>query len=145
MKTAYKVVPDTNVIIAAKKHPGSTSPNKEFVERWRQDEFFLLYSEDTLLEYIYKLRTQGVAESSIKKLIRAIFALGQEVRIQFYHLPRYPVDPDDIAFLLCADNGRATHIISYDKHLKDIAPWYPFKVCGTLEFLFELRKTLNTS
>jgi len=143
MKTAYKVVPDTNVIIAAEKHPSSTSPNKEFVERWQQDEFVLLYSDDTLLEYIHKLRTQGVAESSIKKLIRAILALGQEVQIQFYHLPQYSVDPDDIAFLLCADNGQATHIISYDKHLKDMDRWYPFKVCGTLEFLRELRKALQ--
>ena len=113
MKTAYRVVPDTNVIIAAKKHPSPASPNVEFVERWQHEEFALLYSDDTLLEYIYKLRTQGVAEHSIKKLIRAILALGQTIHIHWYryHLPKYPVDPDDIAFLLCADNGQATHII----------------------------------
>lgn len=143
MKTAYRVVPDTNVIIAAEKHPSSTSPNKEFVERWQQEEFALLYSDDTLLEYIHTLRTQGVAERSIKTLIRAILALGQDIQIQWYHLPKYPIDPDDIAFLLCADNGQATHIMSYDKHLKDIEPWYPFTVCGTLDFLRELRKALQ--
>ncbi len=142
MKTYLKVVPDTNVVIASEKHPGVTSPNKEFFARWKNEEFELLYSDDTLLEYITTMRAQGIAETSIKKLIRAILALGREVRIRFYHLPHYPIDPDDIAFLLCAENGRATHIISYDRHLKDLEPLYSFKVCGTLEFLRELRKAL---
>ena len=73
MKTVFKVVPDTNVMIASEKHPGPTSPNKEFVDRWKREEFVLLYSEDTLLEYIY--RTQGVAESSLKKLIQILMLL----------------------------------------------------------------------
>ncbi len=142
MKTAMKVVPDTNIFIASEKHPSSTSPNKEFFERWRQEEFMVLYSEDTLLEYIQTMRTHKIPEPTIKKLIHALFELGQEVQIAFYHLPQYPIDPDDIAFLLCAENGQATHIISYDRHLKDIESWYAFKVCGTLEFLRELRTVL---
>lgn len=142
MKTSFKVVPDTNVIIAAEHRPSATSPNKEFLERWKTDEFEVLYSQDTLLEYIQKLREKKVSEASIKKLIRALFELGREVIIQFYHLPYYPIDADDIAFLLCAENGQATHIISYDRHLKAIEPFYTFKVCGTREFLNELKKIL---
>lgn len=140
--TALKVVPDTNVMLASEKHPGPTSPNVEFVERWKREEFTVLYSDDTLLEYIEILREHDVAESTIKKLIRAILALGQAVEIRFYHLPHYPPDPDDIAFVLCADNGSATHIVSYDRHLKAIEPSYPFTVCKPVQFLRELRKIL---
>ncbi|MBU0569065.1 PIN domain-containing protein [bacterium] len=142
MKTSFKVVPDTNVLIASEKSTSLISPNKEVFERWRNEEFEILYSDDTLLEYIEKMRDKGILEESIKKLIRALLELGRKVRIMFYHLPLYPIDPDDIAFLLCAENGTATHIISYDKHLNDIAHLYSFKVCGTLDFLSELRKEL---
>ena len=142
MKTSLKVVPDTNVIIAAEHRPSPTSPNREFLERWKNAEFEVLYSQDTLLEYIQKLIDKRVSETSIKKLIQAIFELGREVLIKFYHLPYYPIDADDIAFLLCAENGQATHIISYDRHLKAIEPFYAFKVCGTREFLIELKEAL---
>jgi uncharacterized protein len=143
-KTNFQVVPDTNILLASEKSLSLTSPNREFFERWRHEEFELLYSEDTLCEYIEKLTEMGIAENRIKKFIHAILELGKEIRIAFYHLPRYPSDPDDIAFLLCAENGKATHIISYDQHLKDIEHFYSFKVCGTLEFLFELRRELIT-
>ena len=119
-----------------------SSPNKEFFERWKNDEFDILYSDDTLLEYIEEMREKKIPEEIIKKLIRAILELGRNVHIIFFHLPFYPVDSDDIGFLLCAENGKATHIVSYDSHLKAIEPFYSFKVCKTLEFLFELRREL---
>ncbi|CAN2039331.1 PIN domain-containing protein [Candidatus Magnetomoraceae bacterium gMMP-15] len=90
MKTSFKVVADTNVVIASEKSTSESSPNREF-----------------------------------------------------FDLPLYPSDPDDIAFLLCAENGNATHIVSYDPHLKEIDRFYTFRVCGTLKFLFELRKEIS--
>jgi predicted nucleic acid-binding protein len=142
MKTPFRVVPDTNVFIAAEKSSHVTSPNKEFVKRWKDNEFEVLYSEDMFLEYVSEMRKMRITEASIRKLIATLFELGRQVRIRFYHLPLYPIDADDIAFLLCAENGEATHIISYDSHLKAIEPLYPFKVCNTPEFLDELRKKL---
>lgn len=50
MKTSFKVVPDTNVLLASEKHPGATSPNKEFVERWKCQEFELLYLNCCILK-----------------------------------------------------------------------------------------------
>ena len=142
MKTSFRVVPDTNVVIASEKSTSKSSPNKEFFDRWRNDEFEILYSDDTLLEYIEKMRELNISEEIIKKLIRAMLELGKYISIVFYHLFLYPSDPDDIAFLLCAENGNATHIISYDPHLKETEHFYSFRVCGTLEFLFELREEL---
>lgn len=82
-KTAFKVVPDTNILVAAIKSDHPNSPNKEFFAHWYKEEFALLYSNDTLLEYIEKLQDQNIPEATIKKFIRAILALGQRVIIIF--------------------------------------------------------------
>jgi len=99
-KTSFKVVPDTNVLIASEKSMSESSPNKEFFERWKNEEFDILYSDDTLLEYIKKMREKNIPEEITKKLIRAILELGRNVHIIFFHLPFYSVDSDDIVFLL---------------------------------------------
>jgi hypothetical protein len=37
-------------------------------------------------------------------------------------------------------NGNATHLVSYDSHLQDIAVFYPeFITCEPLDFLADLR------
>ncbi len=143
MKTSFKAVPDTNIVIASEKSKSGSSPNREFFERWRNCEFKILYSDDTLLEYIEKMKEKDVPEEIIRKLIKSILKLGQYIQIVFYHLPVYPSDPDDIAFLLCADNGKATHIVTYDVHLRDVEYFYSFRVCDSLEFLIELRGELK--
>lgn len=142
MRTKFRTVPDTNVIIAS-QNASATSPNREYFERWENDEFALLYSTDTLDEYVRKLVERGVARETIRKLVVSLRGLGEEVSIEFYHLPKYPVDLDDISFLLCAENGDASHLISYDKHLKDLDGYYNFRICETVDFLIELRSELN--
>ena len=139
MKNFFKVVPDTNIVIASEKSSSKSSPNIEFFNRWKNNEFEILYSDDTLLEYIEKMKELNISHETIKKLIRSMFELGIQVKIIFYHLPVYPSDLKDIAFFVCAANGNATYIISYDLHLKEIDYYYSFRICETLEFLFELK------
>jgi predicted nucleic acid-binding protein len=142
MKTSLRTVPDTNVVVAAQS-ASVTSPNREYFERWKNEEFELLFSDDTLQEYIEKLVERNVPKEIIIQLVVAILELGTSTVIQFFHLAKYPVDPDDIAFILCAENGDATHLISYDPHLLDLNGFYQFKICKTLDFLFELRQLLS--
>ena len=135
-----RTVPDTNVLLAAKMSTApSSSPNSQYLDRWRTGELILLYSTDTYLEYIEKLVAKGLPEAVIRSFLRALQDLGEEVFIEHYHLPAYPVDVDDIAFLLCAVNGDATHLITYDRHLLDVQESYPFKICGAAELLRDLR------
>ena len=141
-KTSLRAVPDTNILLASEMSPGSSSPNREYFARWKADEFTVLFSKDTLLEYGKKLRDKGLAEERIKVFLGALMALGVEIYVEFYHLPTYPVDSDDIAFLLCADNGDATHLVTYDRHLQDLDAHYAFKICKTAEFLGDLRREL---
>ena len=142
MKTSLRTVPDTNVIIAA-ENGSPTSPNKEFFTRWQNEEFALLFSTDTLREYIKKLTERHVPRERIKQLIVPIKIMGEHISIQFFHFAHYPSDPDDIAFVLCAENGYATHLISYDNHLLVLQGFYSFKICKTVDFLSELRRVLT--
>ena len=140
--TSLRAVPDTNILLASEMSPGSTSPNREFFERWKADEFAVLFSADTLLEYGKKLREKGLAEDRIKIFLGALLAVGVEIYIEFYHLPTYPVDSDDIAFLLCAENGHATHLVTYDRHLHEVEAHYSFKICKPTDFLGDLGREL---
>lgn len=139
MKSHSRVVPDTNILLAAENSKNSSSPNKELLNRWLHDEFTFLYSDDTVSEYVAKLQQYHVPEARIKQLLRFILTFGEPVAIAFYHPPNYPSDPDDIAFVLCAENGQATHIITYDAHLLDIDHLYSFNICKPIDFLQELR------
>ena len=138
-------MPDTNVILASEKTTSPTSPNKEYIALWQKGYFDLLFSRDTLREYIKKLRAAGIERARIVQFVISIRELGKSVPIQLCHLPQYPLDTDDIAFVLCADNGKATHLLSYDSDLDPLKGTYSFKICQPLEFLFELRESLHRS
>lgn len=143
-KSALRTVPDTNILLAAERSAALTSRNKEFFRRWRDEEFGVLFSKDTLQEYLKKLREKGLPEESVRRFLSALLAVGIEVSIEFYHLPTYPVDADDIAFLLCADNGAATHLVTYDRHLLEVDPYYTFRICRTPVFLEDLHHELGS-
>jgi predicted nucleic acid-binding protein len=49
MKTLFRTVPDTNIIISS-EYGNIGSPNREYFQRWKKKEFDLLYSDDTLKE-----------------------------------------------------------------------------------------------
>ncbi|MBF0289832.1 MAG: putative toxin-antitoxin system toxin component, PIN family [SAR324 cluster bacterium] len=139
MKSLFRIVPDTNVIISAQsKNPDS--PNRELIERWLQDEFILLYSLDTLQEYFRKLRELNFAEEIIISFLADIRTLAERVEIEHYHFYsyQYPKDRDDIAFVLCAENGNATHLVTYDSDLLEIRSHHSFTICQTIQFLKEL-------
>ena len=136
---ALRTVLDTNVVLAAERSREPASPNREVMARWRLGEFTLLYSADIALEYAEKLEAHGIPEADLRRFLRALGILGERVEIQFYHLRSYPVDSDDVCFVLCALNGKATHIVTYDGHLLEFPQHDKVKACVPLEFLRELR------
>ena len=112
--------------------PTPRSPNRELIERWRRAEFDLLYSADTLGEYAEKLLTLGVAWADAVAFLALVIALGEEVEIGFFHLPRYPHDADDIAFLLCGlERLGMAHLVHLDEDLLELAESYrsQFFIC----------------
>ena len=138
---AIRAVLDSNVLVAAQRSAHPHSPNRELIERWKANEFTFLFSRDTLLEYAEKLLALSANRTDAVEFIALISTLGECVEIEFFHLPHYPTDADDIAFLLCAWNGFASHLASYDRDLLDlsVANEGHFKICSPPEFLAALR------
>ena len=136
---------DTNVLVAAHRTTHSNSPNRELIDRWQVSQFTLLFSRDTLHEYADKLLALNVDRVDVVAFIALIDALGDAVEIEFFHLPHYPDDADDIAFLLCAWNGLASYLVSYDRDLLDLSAVYEthFTICPPIEFLSALRAAFD--
>ena len=135
-----RAVLDTNVVLAAKRSVHPQSPNAEIIERWESGEFIWLVSNDVVTEYAEKLLEKGMGALKVELFAADLLEYGEEVAIEFFHFQHYPVDADDVAFLLAAINGAATHLITYDEHLKDVGVFYPeFTTCEPVAFLSDLR------
>jgi predicted nucleic acid-binding protein len=131
---------DTNVVLAAKLSAHPQSPNAEIITRWMAGEFIWLVSDDVVTEYAQKLLEKGVDTMKVEFLVADLLQYGEDVPIRFFHFQHYPVDADDVAFLLVTLNGAATHLVTYDEHLKDVGVFYPeFITCEPVRFLFDLR------
>jgi uncharacterized protein len=136
----HRAVLDTNVVLAANSSRNPASPNVEIIRRWGNGEFTWLFSVDTLEEYAEKLIERGSSREAMESFVERLLEIGEPVEINFFHLHHYPVDADDTAFLLAALNGDASHLVTYDAHLHDVAVFYPeFITCQPLEFLADLR------
>ena len=136
---SLRAVLDTNVILASRKAQGDTSPNREIIQRWLNGEFLLLFSLDVLDEYAEKLLANGIPKESVTDLLAKLYSLGELVPIEVFHLHHYPEDSDDVCFLLCAVNGNATHLLTYDNHLLILEGFFPFTIGRPLDFLNNLR------
>lgn len=135
-----RTVLDSNVVLAADRASNPLSPNKEIIKRWSLGEFIWLVTADIVAEYAEKLLDKGNAASEIEAFIAELFLLAECVEIRFFHFRHYPVDADDTIFLLCAINGAASHLVSYDRHLLEIGIFYEeFITCKPTEFLKDLR------
>jgi predicted nucleic acid-binding protein len=136
-----RVVPDTNVIVASRKSANPGSPNRELIDRWLAGEYALLYSRDTALQDAEKLIELGIPPTDIQEFFAALRTLGELVVVRHFHFRHYPVDADDIAFLLCALNGAASHLVTYDDDLLALYHAYSdqLTVCAPLEFLRQFK------
>ncbi len=141
MAGKFRAILDTNVVLAGKRSTGENSPNREILKRWRRREFVFLYSMDVLAEYAEKLLDRGIPASEVETFLQAMARHGEMVSIGFFHFRHYPVDEDDVMFLLCAANGQASHLVSYDEHLLSLRPFYTgeFEICRPLEFIAACR------
>jgi len=135
-----RAVVDTNVVLAADRARQPLSPNVEIMAQWRAGRFVLLVTTDIVAEYAEKLLALGKPAAEVEGFVTDLLSMGELILIRLVHLRHYPADGDDIAFVLCALNGTATHLVTYDAHLLDAASFYPeFETCGPLDFLTAVR------
>ena len=143
MRNLYRLVLDTNIIVSS-WFGNLNSPNREIMMLWENGKISVLFSDDMLYEYVEKLSEKGWSEKELAQFVQIIKHIGTYIEIEFFHLRSYPEDQDDIAFVLCAENGKADYLISYDDHLLSLDGVYAFQICRPLDFLFEFRRLVET-
>ncbi len=141
----FRAVIDTNVVIAGLRSTSEESPNRELQARWDRGSYIWLHSRDILSEYAEKLLELGISPERIQPFLARLIVAGENVFIAFFHERFYPDDPDDIAFLLCATNGNATHLVTYDAHLTTLDGLFEFQILGPRKFLEALDKSAETT
>ncbi len=136
-----RAVFDTNVVIATLLSRNPRSPLVELMQRWRQNEFVLLYCEDLLAAYREKVAVKRVEVNKARRFFEGLVSTGTLVEIiPADVIPRVRVDPDDDVVLACAIVGRATHLVTYDPHLHALGEEYQgVRILDGLHFLYALR------
>ena len=82
-----------------------------------------------------KLIEHYVPDDKIIQFLTTLRKKAQAINIEHYHLAshQYPQDSDDTAFILCAVNGKATHLVTYDSDLLKVQDYHAFKICRPLK------------
>ncbi|MEA3398082.1 MAG: putative toxin-antitoxin system toxin component, PIN family [Chloroflexota bacterium] len=139
--TRLRVVFDTNVVIAALLSRNPHSPLVELLHRWRNEEFELLYCNDLRFEYREKLIAKGVRFDQRLRFLDDLTSLGALVLLTPDDvIRRIPDDPDDDVVIACAIVGGATHLVTYDIHLRSLGEEYQgVQILDGLHFLYALR------
>jgi putative PIN family toxin of toxin-antitoxin system len=110
---------------------------------WQEKQFVLLISKDVLLEYYRVLAYPkfGLAPEEIKDLIaESVLPYVESVTVGL-HAPVICEDPADDKFLFLADDGRARHIVSGDKHLLSLGTYHGIEILPVRSFLETIPKT----
>ena len=130
-----KVVLDTNVVISALLHPGST---RRFYELWRSRKIELLATQPILEEYIRVLHYSkfGYEPTVIAEILDENL-LPWVTKVEEYRgkLRVPPKDKNDEMFLRAALAGKAEVLVSGDIHLTSLEGQYAFPIIAPAVFL----------
>jgi putative PIN family toxin of toxin-antitoxin system len=135
-----RAVFDTNVFVSAALSKSLTSPTRELLARWEQDEFTLLTCEPLAAELIEKLLDHQIEPDLIARLVASLRLLAEWVTVPASSIIPMLVDPDDDIVLACATLGKADFIVTYDPHFDLLGGRYgDIKIVKALPFLWQVR------
>jgi len=128
-----KVVIDTNVFISS--FFGGNP--KKIIDLWKKGEIKLCLSREIVDEYVEVLKRLGLQnEGELQELLNT-FSEGHNI-IFSATTPSLKIieqDPDDNMFIECAVALGCSHIISGDKHLKQVKNYMGIKIVNSKKFL----------
>lgn len=136
VSTSYRVVLDTNQVIAAGTgwlDCGIPAPDSNVCRRILirvATSHTGLYCGKIVGEYLEKLVDRGHPKDRSLKLITYLMGAFRQVTIVTKSAPVSPTDFDDEIFLLCAIDGNADYLVSDDKHLTGIKGSYTKPIIG---------------
>ena len=141
----FRAVFDTNIIMAAHLTKNPRSPTRELLERWKMEEFELVYSTALLVEYQEKFKERGI-EDLTTEFLASLIESGIYIHLDLNDIkPVIVDDPDDDIVIASAMIGQATHIVTYDSHFDCLGGEYQgIKIVDGLHFLYEVRGNART-
>jgi len=136
-----RAVLDTNVFVSAFLSRNPTSPTKELIRRWEEEEFILLVSDALLEEVAEKLVERGIEQERVIEFLTLIGRLAEWVNVPPEAVsPVIAEDPDDDHILACAVVGKADYLVSNDPHFESLGEEYQgIKITKALPFLWAVR------
>jgi uncharacterized protein len=136
-----RAVFDTNVFVSATLSKNPSSPTKELLARWQNDEFTLLTCDAIINELIEKLIERKIEQADIIILTAQLESLAELVVVpseQIAHL--VSEDADDDVIVACAVIGNADYLVTYDPHFEPLGDEYTgIKITKALPFLWAVR------
>ncbi len=138
-----KVVIDTNVFISS--FFGGNP--KKIIDLWKKGKIKLCLSREIVDEYVEVLKKLGLQnESELQELLNT-FSEGYNI-IFSATTPSLKIieqDSDDNMFIECAVALGCSHIISGDKHLKQVKNYMGIKIVNPKESLIQFRAILRSN
>lgn len=132
-KSLIRAVVDTNVFISSTLYEGPTS---KLLSYWQQRRFIYLISKQILEEYIKVLSYPKfrLTEEEIKWIIQEeLLPYVETVKIKT-PVSVIKTDPSDNIFLSTAVEGKASFIISGDKHLLAVKKYQNVQIVKVRDF-----------
>jgi len=142
-KKELKVVLDTNVLVSALLFKGELS---KLLFPLKQKKFILLFSEETLNEFIKVLHYPkfSLTEDEIEYLLQfEILPYSKIVEVTFKFDKEICPNKNDQKFLELAVSAKANYIITGDKDLLNLKEINKIKILSPKEFLSLLKKKIK--
>ena len=142
-KKELKVVLDTNVLVSALLFKDELS---KLLFPLKQKKFILLFSEETLNEFIKVLHYPkfSLTEDEIEYLLQfEILPYSKIVEVTFKFDKEICPNKDDQKFLELAVSAKANYIITGDKDLLNLKEINKIKILSPKEFLSLLKKKIK--
>lgn len=129
-----RVVLDTNTLISALLFSGTAS---RLVPLWQSRRITVLVSKEILQEYLRVLAYPKfqLGDHEIRALVEEeLLPFAETVRVR-RRLAVVRRDPEDDKFLECAVAGRAEHLVTGDRDLRELGSYRGITILTVGEFL----------
>ena len=141
MTKRFRAVFDTNVFISAFLSRNKSSPTRELLKRWRNNEFILVVCDLQMDELLEKLVAVKIKQDIILRLLASVEKNAEQIELIPTQIPALiPADPDDDIIIACALKAKADYPVTYDPHFDVFGGEYQgVKIVKALPFLWAVR------
>jgi uncharacterized protein len=137
-----RAVLDTNVFVSAALSKNESSPTREVLERWQNDEFVLLICTSLAEEIAEKLLDRNISPKRVSALVDQLANLAEWVEVPMEKIQKLLSDEDDNVIVACAIEGKANYLVTYDPHFNTLGAEYQgIKIVKAIPFLNEIRNS----